>query len=251
MSKRPRKSLSQSQNTSRLSQSRLEGAFSQSQVSVDDAVNNCVRYIIYNGGQNTYFRKSDIQKYCAPRTGQFLQQVIEGATQILEQVYGYKLLVCDQTANNSKAFIVTNALPYKNYIVDQEEPDFKDSQKILLLLILSHIFMSNVATPEASLHAFLEHFQIDVNVRHPVFGSVKDYINTLVKHKYLATEIDPLTKKVSYSWGICSETEISKHAILNFVCKVYKDRQPKSWTNQYQIANEQGFDNEPSSENDD
>ncbi|EFA08692.1 melanoma-associated antigen D2 [Tribolium castaneum] len=244
MSKRARTSRSQSQNASQLSQTRLVEHLTQSQFSIDDAVNNCVRYIVYNGGQNAYFRKADIQKHCAPRAGHFLQQVIEKTTRILEQVYGYKLLVCDQTATSGKGFIVTNALPYKNYNLDQEEPDIKDCQKILLLLILSHIFMSNVATPEASLHAFLEHFEIDVNVRHPIFGSVKDYISTLIKQKYLATETDPVTKKISYSWGIRSEAEISKHAILSFVCKVYKDRQPKSWTNQYKVANEQHLEND-------
>lgn len=50
---------------------------------------------------------------------------------------------------------------------------------------------------------------------------MKDYIfNTLKTKKYIDIERDQLSKKVTFSWGPRSEMEISKHDILNFVCKV-------------------------------
>lgn len=38
--------------------------------------------------------------------------------------------------------------------------------------------------------------------------------------KYIEIETDQISKKISFSWGPRSENEISKHDILNFVCKV-------------------------------
>jgi hypothetical protein len=245
--------------TSRLARSQNDQHAVVSQVNVDEQVSNCVRYIVNNAGQNMHFRKADIQKHCAVKAGHQLQQVIEKMTEVLKnvscarspheincgfQVYGYNLLVCDQAANSGKAYIVSNSLPYMNYSVDKSEPDTREVRKILLLLILSHIFMSNFPITEAALYTFLKHFQIDPNVRHPLFGPVNDYIaNVLVKQKYLQMDTDPISKKVTFSWGVRAEKEISKHEILKFVCKM-QERQPKSWTNQYRVADEQGFENE-------
>lgn len=74
-------SQSQSQDTS---QTRLEQHFSQ--LSINDLVNNCVRYFVYNAGHSGFFRKSDLQKHCTLKAGQALQQVIENASAILENV---------------------------------------------------------------------------------------------------------------------------------------------------------------------
>ena len=73
----------------------------------------------------------------------------------------------------------------------------------------------------ASVYSFLKSFGIDVNIRHPLFGLIKDYItNVLIKQKFLSVETDPITKKTLFSWGIRAETEINKHELLKFVCKV-------------------------------
>lgn len=68
---------------------------------------------------------------------------------------------------------------------------------------------------------FLQTFKIDVERKHAIFGDVKEYIfNTLKAKKYLEIETDQVSKKVTFKWGPRSEIEISKHDILNFVCKV-------------------------------
>ncbi|RZC37282.1 melanoma-associated antigen D2-like [Asbolus verrucosus] len=237
---------SKSQANVELTQTTLDANFAFSQNNnFDDLVNNCVRFFVYNAGHNMYFRKADIQKNVTPRAGQQFQQIIEKAADILKNVYGYNLLVCNQTEKSSKAYIISNSMPYMNYSLNREEPETKDFRKILLLLILSHIYMSHIPITEASLYAFLTCFKIDVNKRHPLFGQVKDYImNVLVKKKYLLMETDSLSKKISFSWGIRAEKEVSKLEILKFVCKIYKTHQPKSWSNQFRVATEQGFEND-------
>lgn len=54
-----------------------------------------------------------------------------------------------------------------------------------------------------------------------MFGNVKDFIAvTMVKQKYLNTELEDVTKKVLYSWGPKADHEISKHSLLKFICTV-------------------------------
>ncbi|KAJ3657258.1 hypothetical protein Zmor_016270 [Zophobas morio] len=246
----PRKSaragLSQASTSSQShSESRIEEHLASSQASLDDQVNNVVRYIVNNAGQNLYFRRADIQKCCGAKVGQQFQQVLEKATAILKNVYGYNILACDQTQSSGKAYIVSNALPYRNYKPDADDIQAKEIQKIVLLLILTHIYMSDGPVPDASVYSFLKSFGIDVNIRHPLFGLIKDYItNVLIKQKFLSVETDPITKKTLFSWGIRAETEINKHELLKFVCKVCKNRQPKAWGNQYKAACSQEFKNE-------
>jgi len=100
--------------------------------------------------------------------------------------------------------------------------------------------MSNNNVNEAALFSFLRSLQIDPDERHELFGNVKEFVtSTMVKQKYLSAEVEQLTRKVSYSWGPRAEHEISKHELLKFVCKMYKDRTPRSWSAQYESANAQ------------
>lgn len=149
------------------------------------------------------------------------------------------MILLDGTQSSTKSYIITNALPY---IVDPTEPpqdEYPDDvNKILLLLLLSHIFMSNNPVTEgvfhnclfidviinkflASLHSFLRSLQINIDQRHEVFGNVRDCIyNNFKNKKYLKIEINDISKKASFSWGPRAEKEISKIDVLKFVCKV-------------------------------
>lgn len=68
-------------------------------------------------------------------------------------------MVCDQTATAAKGYIVSNSLPYCDYKIEEvhnnttieEECQHTDNQKILLLLILSHILMTNSSVTEGML----------------------------------------------------------------------------------------------------
>lgn len=61
---------------------------------------------------------------------------------------------------------------------------------------------------------------IDIDGRNEHFGNVRDYITTITKEKYLSTEVDDETRKITYSWGPRALLEVSRHEILNFVCSV-------------------------------
>lgn len=73
----------------------------------------------------------------------------------------------------------------------------------------------------ASMYSFLKALKIDVEKKHELFGNVKEFIFSNLKNKkYIEIVPDPISKKVTFSWGPRSEKEISKHEILSFVCKV-------------------------------
>lgn len=70
-----------------------------------------------------------------------------------------------------------------------------------------------------SLYGFLRALNIDPDKKHETFGNVKDFINvTMVKQKYLEVYTDK--NQHTYSWGVRSEAEISKHELLQFVADV-------------------------------
>ncbi|XP_018565249.1 non-structural maintenance of chromosomes element 3 homolog [Anoplophora glabripennis] len=236
--------LSQSQRNSTLTQQTLEESFGGLNINVDDQVNNLVRYIVNRAGSHLTFKQSELKKNVL-KAGHRYQEIIEKVTNILKNVYGYNMIVSDPSSNSSREYIISNALPYIDNPVVRNEDLPGDAHKVLLLLILSHIFMSNSVVSDVSLYAFLKSLNIDTERRHDIFGNVKDYIHHSLKNKkYLNIEMDQISKKVSFSWGTRAEKEISKHEILKFVCKMYNDRLPNSWINQFKVAEEQGYEND-------
>lgn len=64
-------------------------------------------------------------------------------------------MVCDQTATSTKGFVVSNSLPYCDYKIEEihnntidDVHQHTDNNRILLLLILSHILMSKSSVTE-------------------------------------------------------------------------------------------------------
>lgn len=55
-------------------------------IDIDEQVNNCVRFIIYNCGHNGFVRRNELQKQCTPKAGHQFQQIIEKASEILKNV---------------------------------------------------------------------------------------------------------------------------------------------------------------------
>lgn len=174
LSQKSLKSPSKSKNVKNQSSTQitLEQSFSRTQKSlenIDELVNNCVRYVLYRAGNNLPIRKPDLQKNVLQHVGRNFDQILDKVTQILKnvsmliliyvlyalycnikiQVYGYELYISDDTSN-TKQYLVGNALPYKpglaNVNVNSGEdqnavpPDVK---KILIMLVLTHVFMSN------------------------------------------------------------------------------------------------------------
>lgn len=225
------------------SQRTLEESFNISQSTQDfpELVNKCVRYILYRAGSKLPIRKADLQKN-AVHAGRSYNQVIEKATEVLKDVYGLDFYVGTEATANMH-YLVSNRLPM------HDKDNTADSHKILLMLVLSHVFMSGETVTQVSLFQFLNNIELDVDKPHQVFGNIKDYVTIImVKQRYLIAETDPNTKAVMYSWGPRADHEVSKHNLLNFVSKVYQNRAPKSWQNQFAAANAQAADTERNNE---
>ncbi|CAG9766593.1 unnamed protein product [Ceutorhynchus assimilis] len=237
--------MSQSQRKSG-GKSQTQLTLSQSFANVADpevVIQNVVRYIIYRGGEHMNFTKAELVRNVILKPGGRFEEIMNGVREILEKVYGYSIMVCDRVKGKDKQYVVSNKLPYLND-ADKNEEIAQDINKVLITLILSHILMSNNEVTDVSLYSFLKSVGIDVDLRHPIFGQVKESIKTLIKQQYLIHEINNISKREIYKWGLRAEKEISKHKILEFVCKMYKDRKVEDWTSQYQDAEEQGFENQ-------
>ncbi|XP_044759862.1 non-structural maintenance of chromosomes element 3 homolog [Coccinella septempunctata] len=210
---------------------------------LNELANECVRFIIYRGGQQLPFRKAELQKHIKGATGRIFDKVLDIASNILDKVYGFKMILCD---GGSKFYILSNNLPYIEEDLDNEQMSElpTDRKKILLMLVLIHIFMSTSSVTQASLYSFLQSLYIDPERRHEIFGDVKEYINTtLVKQHYLNVDKDAVSQEISYQWGDRAEKEISKMDLLQLVCKIFKAHNPKSWVTQYKEASEQPVEN--------
>ncbi|KAK4874072.1 hypothetical protein RN001_013432 [Aquatica leii] len=244
---------SQSRNGTQASQSQL----SQSQIQTqpltieneDKLIQNCVRYFLYRAGTGLPIRKSDIQKQVLKNVGKNYSSIFNKAKAVLKEVYGYDVYECED-GQTVVRYLISNSLTYKNSsdlnnttnqsLNDDDLEIPEDVYKILVMLVLTHIFMSDNSVTQNVLFAFLQSVDIDPEVNHEIFGNVKTFItNTMVHQKYLVAENDEITRQTTYKWGPRAEHEISKHGLLKFVCKIYKDRAPKSWQNQFEVANAQ------------
>ncbi|KAL1509756.1 hypothetical protein ABEB36_004443 [Hypothenemus hampei] len=207
-------------------------------IGTDETINDIVRYIIYRAGEHMNFTKGELTRNVISKSDKSFEDVINDACIVLREVYGYNLILNANSKSKEKNYIVSNILPC---ISDPEEMP-EDTDKIVLLLVLSHIFMTNNNVTDISLYNFLKNVGIDVEQRHPIFGLVKDYINkVLIKRQYLVSEIDNITQVQRFKWGSRAENEISKLAILKFVSKVYPNRKPEDWDDQYKTSREQNF----------
>lgn len=222
----------QSQTKRAGTQQTLQQSFATTQDSTEN-VNKCVRYILYRAGLKVPIRKADLQKVV--HAGKSFDAIIEKVTEILKDVYGLDLYV---GAANPIQYLVSNTLPLQTS--NEDEDKLSEAPKIILMLVLSHVFMSGESVSQVSLFQFLCSIGIDRDKKHYAFGNVKDFITTmLVKQKYLTSDSNPNNKSVTYHWGPRAEQEVSKHSLLNLVSKIYLNRVPKSWKNQFHAAQAQ------------
>lgn len=223
----------QSQTNKSGTQQTLQQSFANTQVLTEN-VNKYVRYILYRAGSKMPIRKADLLKNVM-HAGKSFDAVIEEVTVILKDIYGLDLYV---GAANPMHYLVSNTLPLQTNNEDRDKSS--EPPKIILMLVLSHVFMSGESVSQVSLFQFLRSIGIDMDKKHWTFGNIKDCITTtLIKQKYLTSESDPNNKSIIYHWGPRAEQEVSKHSLLNFVSKMYLNRVPKSWKSQFEAAQAQ------------
>ncbi|CAG9856800.1 unnamed protein product [Phyllotreta striolata] len=214
-------------------------------MNIEEQINKLVQYFVIRAGENSIFKQSDLKKIL-PQSGRSFQDILEGTKRVLSDVYGFNVNTLD-----AKTYSMSNALPYirdpTESITERNLP--ADVNNILVMLVLSHIFMSNNSVGENSMYQFLLKLGIDVERKHEVFGNVKEFILVKMKNdKYLNIEKNTLTNDLTFSWGAKAEKEISKHKILKFVCTMHNNatskNKPSSWVTQHEAANTQQMNND-------
>ncbi|KAF7267441.1 hypothetical protein GWI33_019332 [Rhynchophorus ferrugineus] len=190
----------------------------------ENIINDVVRYIILKADENSFYTRSELNQNVIHKKGQCVDSVIQQAIKVLENVYGYTLTEYDDVKMKKKNYFLISILPSVNYS-DEEEEECVSSYETV---------------SDKSLYSFLKSLDIDVEVEHPFFGKVKEYIReTLIKNYYLHCEFDDKTKIQTFQWGIRAEIEISKMKVLQFVCEMYGNKQPKDWPEHYRAAENQ------------
>lgn len=121
-------------------------------VDVEEVTNDFVRFVVIKGGLGLPIKKSDVQKHLKI-TSKIFNFILERTKAVLKEVYGYDLRDCDGKQNT---FTVANILKHidlessdeNDSDNDDEGPD--DGNRILILLILTHIFMSRGSVSEST-----------------------------------------------------------------------------------------------------
>ncbi|XP_011506593.1 PREDICTED: MAGE-like protein 2 [Ceratosolen solmsi marchali] len=235
-----RKCLSQpttSSNTSQSSQND-EDHRSNTQISHDQSlssqehahhVGNVVKYILAADHSKIPIVRSAISK-AVNCQGKNFRAVMNSAQEVLRDVFGYKLVDVE-----SGKFILCNTI--KNDLPHLNFDENVKNRYVLLFLVLTHIYMSGEVCTEGSLFDFLTKLEIisDGNMINETFGNVLELITIqFVREKYIKLEKSDNDDESELKWGIRAHEELSVRSVMEFVSKVYDNRDIKTWPQQYE-----------------
>ncbi|XP_046750777.1 non-structural maintenance of chromosomes element 3 homolog [Diprion similis] len=154
----------------------------------------------------------------------------------LTQVFGFNLVEFE-----TGKYILTNAITMNPPHLSC--PESEKPQRILLILVLTHIFMLDGICKEELLWDFLRKLTIIPRdgYKNQMFGDIHKIITVdFVKQQYLEMpkigSSDP--PAYEFHWGVRAEEEVSKRHVLEFVSKMYNDRPIKTWPKQCNALNE-------------
>ncbi|XP_028923571.1 non-structural maintenance of chromosomes element 3 homolog isoform X2 [Ornithorhynchus anatinus] len=206
-----------------------------SMAQVDQKVNELVQYLLVKDQKKLPIKRADILRNVIKEYKGVSSEIVKGAGQVLEKVFGLHLKEIDQ---KNHVYIIVNML--ERLEGDNMRVDDNTAKMGLLMVILSLIFMKGSATNESVIWETLRKLRVDTRERHEVFGDVKKLVTEeFVRQKYLEYNRIPHTEPVEFEfqWGARATKETTKMQVLNFVAKIQK-KDPKSWTVQYSQATE-------------
>ena len=117
-----------------------------------DNINKCVRYILLRSAANLPIKKVDIQKNVLQNKRRNFDVIMNRVTNILRKVYGYELIALNEDGG-AKMYILSSKLSGVDALYnDSSDCVPSDTDKILTLLILTHIFMSGDSVSEGKLY---------------------------------------------------------------------------------------------------
>ncbi|XP_053611161.1 non-structural maintenance of chromosomes element 3 homolog isoform X2 [Plodia interpunctella] len=199
-----------------MSQRRANRSTVDSEETVDeDAVNECVRFIVCREGSKIPIKRAEIMKHLSATTqipGNQVKSILVEANKILKKVYGYKLVQVE--AKSGIQYIV---------VLDEEceslTPSYVDLlQRRLLVAALMHIYMTGGPVKEEDMWKFLSEAGLMEENDHSVGdGELSRYV---------------------FEWGQRAVEEVPKLFLLNKMAQAF-DKTPEYWCEQYKEATEE------------
>ncbi|XP_042885391.1 non-structural maintenance of chromosomes element 3 homolog [Penaeus japonicus] len=231
---------SQSQPASQLSQTQGSSEISSENMRI--LASNVCNYLLVSDCKKIPAKRADIVKSVLKEHSRHFKEVMAEANQILERVYGYKVVELEKKNH----FIMINTLITNNSDEDDlllaSTTSSEAANLGLVTAILAGIFMSGEVMQEGPMREYLKKLGVDIDSRedHPTFGNVTKYIHQdLVRQQYLQITLNKDVEPPSneYRWGERAHKELSKRDILELVCKVYGNQtRPEDWVAQWKIV---------------
>ncbi|CAG9564478.1 unnamed protein product [Danaus chrysippus] len=189
-----------------------------------EAVYGCVRYILCREGSKIPIKRSDIINHISETckvTKQNASHVFIAAQNELKRVYGYK--VVELKLKDAIQCIVVLDKPEKSLLSSSTNP----YHRRLLIVVLTHIFMSSGPVAEAEAYVLVEN---DHKQR-------KIVTNVFTKQLYLThyKEGEGELARFVFDWGPRAHIEVPKMFLLNKVANAL-EKDPQHWSEQYKIA---------------
>lgn len=175
--------------------------------------------------KSTDIRKSIIMK----KNKSSFQSVMEKAGEMMEHVFGYKIVTVKGTS-----YILVNTMG-DSMVKYQQCSDDEHAARGLLVAILIAIFMSEGRIAQGTLDLYLNAMEVEQ-------ATAKPLIQEYLRQKYLEiiSEDSGDQPTLMYLWGERAHAEFSKKDILEFACKIYgNDMKPSMWTFQWKIVRDE------------
>ncbi|XP_045451145.1 non-structural maintenance of chromosomes element 3 homolog [Melitaea cinxia] len=199
-------------------------------------VNECVKYIICRDARKVPIDRSDIRLHLKhyfyeKLTPNDLRNIISKADEILNKVYGYKLV---PVGPNNDKYIVTLKKDEKNAILSTY---INPQHRKLLIATLTHIFMTAQPVPSDDMWWFLTTAQLMTRENE---NEVKKLLmRTFTQELY----INYNKNDDKFEWGQRAKKEIPKIFLLEKMAQAF-DKEPSHWTEQYRKAMEEANSDE-------
>lgn len=201
---------------------------------LEDAIKECVRYIICREGSKIPIKRSEVSKHlsatCQTSPNQVNSVLIE-ANKILKRVYGYKLVQVD----------AQSGVPYIVVLTEECEslpsPVTDIQHRTVLIAALMHIFMTGAPIKEDEMWKFLTEAGLMENENDQTVRKLLTHTFTRQMYlQYTKEGEDDLARNV-FQWGARAVEEVPKPFLLGKMAEAFQ-KEPEYWGEQYKNAHQ-------------
>ncbi|XP_003737627.1 melanoma-associated antigen E1 [Galendromus occidentalis] len=153
-------------------------------------------------------------------TTRLLKEVLEEASRLLENAFGYKI----KEIPGKALFILVNTLDFEQVEQFLEIDGEWKQIRGFLCIVLSFILMSGGEIRDEQLWDFLRNLNVaEDDKSHPTLGDVEKLVKTTFVRWHYLDLIKERQGLNSFRWGVRAEHEFNKMEMLNFVASIYGD----------------------------